>query len=301
MIHITIVAPDDDDPFFYEWLRNKEWKDGTFISSTDGNKPSVKTMNFENARCYRIQEFFSPLNPVDTQMLTEIAIHARNVIFGRKENSKFVPLTIGTSEDTLAYDDSEEYTKTADLANGNTPKIKKLEPKIKTKPPFNKKAGKNGNFDEFDKQLGDQQNAINKMTVREWLDNRDHFKNENKADYNKKAKQAREAYREKIRNDEYTQYREQGLSKKAASAKADEFMKGKDALHNPDGIAGGTAEGVSRMGDREVNRSIGSQWRGKGRADSLEQQVREQLSKQGIKTPPNDNIPENLLMNINLI
>ncbi len=122
MIHVTIVAPDDDDPFFYEWLRNKEWKDGTFISSTDGDKPSVKTMNFENARCYRIQEFFRPLNPVDTQMLTEIAIHARNVIFGRKENNKFVPLTIGTSEDTLAYDDSEEYTKEADLANGNTPK-----------------------------------------------------------------------------------------------------------------------------------------------------------------------------------
>ncbi len=68
LIHITIVAPDDDDPFFYEWLRNKEWKDGTFISSTDGDKPSVKTMNFENARCYRIQEFFSPLNPVDTQI-----------------------------------------------------------------------------------------------------------------------------------------------------------------------------------------------------------------------------------------
>ncbi len=78
-------------------------------------------------------------------------------------------------------------------------------------------------------------------------------------------------------------------------------MKGKDALHNPDSIVGGTAEGVSGMGDRGVNRSIGSQWRGKGRADSLEQQVREQLSKQGIKTPPNDNIPENLLMNINLI
>ena len=139
------------------------------------------------------------------------------------------------------------------------------------------------------------------MTVKEWLDNRDHFKNENKADYNKKSKQAREAYREKIRNDEYTKYREQGLGKKAASVKADEFMKGKDALHNPDSIVGGTAEGVSGMGDRGVNRSIGSQWRGKGRADSLEQQVREQLSKQGIKTPPNDNIPENLLMNINLI
>ena len=145
LIHITIVAPDDDDPFFYEWLRNKEWKDGTFISSTDGDKPSVKTMNFENARCYRIQEFFSPLNPADTQMLTEIAIHARNVIFGRKENSKFVPLTIGTSEDTLVYDDSEEYTKVADLANGNTP-----ETKAPVKPNIQIKGGAHKNLD-FDK------------------------------------------------------------------------------------------------------------------------------------------------------
>ena len=174
MIHITIVAPDDDDPFFYEWLRNKEWKDGTFISSTDGDKPSVKTMNFENARCYRIQEFFSPLNPADTQMLTEIAIHARNVIFGRKENSKFVPLTIGTSEDTLAYDDSEEYTKVADLANGNTSETKiPVKAEFKPKPPF-KKNPKHDDV-EFNKQLKQQQDAINNMTAKEWLQNRDDF------------------------------------------------------------------------------------------------------------------------------
>ncbi len=171
----------------------------------------------------------------------------------------------------------------------------------RTKPPFNKKAGKNGNFDEFDKQLGDQQDAINKMTVREWLDNRDHFKNENKADYNKKAKQARDKYREKARNDKYNEYRRQGLDEESASVKADRFMEGKDALHNPDSIAGGKIERVARMGDRGINRSIGSQWRGRGRADSIEQQIKEQLLRQGIKTPPNSNIPNDLMMNVELL
>jgi hypothetical protein len=31
-------------------------------------------------------------------------------------------------------------------------------------------------------------------------------------------------------------------------------------LHNPDGVAGGKAGAVTRMGDKDINSSIGSQW-----------------------------------------
>ncbi len=56
-----------------------------------------------------------------------------------------------------------------------------------------------------------------------------------------------------------------------------------------------------RMGDSSINSSIGSQWKKQGRADSIEEQVREQLLQQGIKTPPNSNIPEDFMMNVNLL
>lgn len=35
------------------------------------------------------------------------------------------------------------------------------------------------------------------MKTKEWLENRENFKNRDKADYNKRAKQARDEYREK--------------------------------------------------------------------------------------------------------
>ena len=237
-------------------------------------------------------------------MLTQITICAGKITFGSNESEKDdVPLARGSYEERTAYsyEETETSTKEANLANGNTLEVKKLEPKIKTKPPFNKKADKNGNFDEFDKQLGDQQDAINKMTVKEWLDNRDFFKN-NKSDYDKLSKKEKEKFRRKeIRKKTKVNVSKGIKPRDLARQQAIESMDGQAALHNPDGIAGGKADAVTRMGDSSINSSIGSQWRGKGRADSIEQQVREQLLQRGVKTPPNSNVPKDIMMNVNLL
>ncbi|MDO4729383.1 MAG: polymorphic toxin type 15 domain-containing protein [Bacteroidota bacterium] len=63
---------------------------------------------------------------------------------------------------------------------------------------------------------------------------------------------------------------------------------------------GGRAEQISGMGDRGVNRSIGSQWDKKGIAENIETQVREQVKNMGIKIPPNSNIPSDMMMNVKL-
>ena len=169
--------------------------------------------------------------------------------------------------------------------------------KIKPKPPF-KKNPKHSST-EFNKQLKDQQDAINKMQTKEWLKNRENFKNRDKADYNKRAKQARDEYREKIRNNKYDEYLENpknNYTPEQASAKADEFMKGKAALHNPDGVAGGKVDQITGMGDSRVNSSIGSQW-ANGRAASIENQI-----KQSYGIPPNsiEDIPDDAMMNVDL-
>jgi hypothetical protein len=70
------------------------------------------------------------------------------------------------------------------------------------------------------------------------------------------------------------EYRGQGKSRTEAKQLADEFMKDKAALHDPDQIAGGNGDNVTGLGDSRVNSSIGSQW--KTRIDGIETQVREQ-------------------------
>lgn len=45
-------------------------------------------------------------------------------------------------------------------------------------------------------------------------------------------------------------------------------MKRQAVQHNPEGIAGGKADQINRMGDGKLNCSIGSQW-DKGCAQSI--------------------------------
>ena len=187
----------------------------------------------------------------------------------------------------------------------NTPlpskKISPSKPKgkpIKPNPPF-KENPKHAvaSPGEFNRQLKDQQDAINRMRTKDWLENRENFKNRDKSEYNKRAKQARDEYRESIKNDKYNEYRELGLSKKDALTKSEQFMKGKAALHNPDGIAGGKVDQIAGMGDSKVNSSIGSQW-SKGRAASIENQI-----KQSYGIPPKTiaDIPDDAMMNVILL
>jgi len=177
-----------------------------------------------------------------------------------------------------------------------TPAKPKAEPKVKPDPPFKKNPKHNPN--EFNKQLKNQEDAINEMKTKEWLKNREDFKNRNKTDYNKKSKQARDDFRGKETEKRAKDYMKNNpdASYSEAQQAAKDSMKGDAALHNPDGIAGGKAEGVTGMGDKNVNSSIGSQWQ-KGRAESIENQVKSQY---GIPPKTINDIPDNAMMNVDL-
>jgi hypothetical protein len=193
----------------------------------------------------------------------------------------------------------------ADLMSGIRP-LKKTpaKPQIKPQPPF--KRNPEHNLVEFDKQLGDQQKAINNMKAKEWLRNREDFNarkkggvdsnNLDKKEFNKRAKNARDAYRNNARADKYNELRKKGLRHEEATKQTDDYMKKNAALHNPDGVAGGKADAVMGMGDKKVNSSIGSQW-DKGRAESIENQVKKQY---GIPPKTIDDIPDTEMMNVDL-
>ncbi|WP_241693984.1 polymorphic toxin type 15 domain-containing protein, partial [Capnocytophaga canis] len=216
--------------------------------------------------------------------------------------SKRVPLS---DSDFSAFYERQKKEK-AKKKKGKLDEIKPTPTFTKNQPHHNAK--------EFRKQVDMQQDAINKMSVREWLDNREAFDNlREKAkkgdkdaikkikDNDKAAKKERNKFRKEQTNKIAKSIKRSNpnLSDKQAKQKAKEYLKGKDALHELDAVGGGYNK-VTRMGDSGINRSIGSQWKKKGIANNIENQVREQIKNMGIQIPPNSNIPKDLMMNVKL-
>ena len=123
--------------------------------------------------------------------------------------------------------------------------------------------------EEFSRQLADQQNGMNELTVQEYLDNRERYIAEGRA---LEGNAAQRVARENAFSDKYNEFIESGLSRSEAKLKAQEWLDTQAALHNPDQIAGGYPDKIGGMGDTGVNSSIGIQWR--YRIDYVDEQIR---------------------------
>ncbi len=154
-----------------------------------------------------------------------------------------------------------------EVAEAATATLKRLN-KIKPKNPF--KRNLKHNSDEFIRQLKGQEDGLNKLSVDDFIKNRDEYLKNGRSSAGSKAQKR---YREEVHSDKVAEYRGQGHSRKEAKKMADDFMKDKAALHDPDQIAGGFGENVTGMGDKGVNSSLGSQW--KDRIDDIDKQVRD--------------------------
>ncbi|MDZ3993040.1 DUF6861 domain-containing protein [Pseudomonas sp. Teo4] len=114
---------------------------------------------------------------------------------------------------------------------------------------------------EFKRQLNGQEDGINWMTVEEFLE-----KIENPTQRNQGiAKKARQKYQETIQESiekELRKSMDPFEAQSTAIEKARNRMSFIAALHNPDLIAGGR-DIIADFGDRQVNSTIGPQWRTK--------------------------------------
>ncbi|WP_431477785.1 DUF6861 domain-containing protein [Massilia eburnea] len=128
---------------------------------------------------------------------------------------------------------------------------------------------------EFDRQLAGQEAGLNDMTVEEYLGGREAFTSKDVTRDPSVAKQARASHEFQLKKNLERQFLREGLSPKAAAAKAlDEAarkMKTLAALHNPDMVAAGR-DAIGDFGDRNVNSRIGSQWR--SRVGALDEAVK---------------------------
>ena len=135
-----------------------------------------------------------------------------------------------------------------------------------------------GSYDpqEFMRQLSGQETGLRKLTVQEFLDNRDAYLSrlaETGSGRPEAAGVAQRAAREKALGEKVESLIEGGMSPKEAKAAAKEWIKTQAALHDPDMIAGGRPDGITGMGDKSVNSALGSLWR-HGRAQQLDDTVR---------------------------
>ena len=93
-IEFKIVAPDDTDMFFHDWMKGYDnAKDGEIKMMVVGNKGDItnRTLKFKNAYCINLKENFNAYGDdeeaVTTQMFTEIKIMAAEIAFGGENES----------------------------------------------------------------------------------------------------------------------------------------------------------------------------------------------------------------------
>ena len=170
-------------------------------------------------------------------------------------------------------DASKESTSTLEKRGNKIESIQRMEPcaQIEFKCPMgmDKK--------EFTRQLKAQERGLNSQTVLENIKNREAFEQRKLETGNGRdletGKKAQEIARQKATQSRIETNQKKGMSYSEAKAEANEWIKTQAALHNPDQIAGGEPSKVSRMGDANVNSSIGSQWR--TRVEQLDSSVKE--------------------------
>jgi Novel toxin 15 len=132
---------------------------------------------------------------------------------------------------------------------------------------------------EFDRQLKEQQDAINKTSADEILKRRAAIRKAGGTDGvrdNAAQQAARTAYSKK-RTAELIR---QGKSPAQAAKDVKTELASLAATHRLDIIAGGNPSDISGMGDSKVNSSLGPQWRG-ARSQELED-IAKQMKKEGL-------------------
>lgn len=146
---------------------------------------------------------------------------------------------------------------------GKAGKPTKVMKQVEVKPCFSAKKLDASHAKEFAEQLKRQEEAINRMTVKEFQEARAFFGKNKRKGTGEAQKQARAEYEELLTGElreKYLATHPPKLAKQMAETESKLKMKDLAALHEPDMIAGGKDE-VTRLGNRSVNSSIGSQWK----------------------------------------
>ena len=119
---------------------------------------------------------------------------------------------------------------------------------------------------EFSRQLKNQEKGMNNLTIDEFIENRKKYSGRSK-----EVSKLQKTYRKKALEDKIAELRSTGMGYSKAKVEAEKWIKTQAVLHDPDQIAGGNPMNLTGLGDKNINSSIGAQWR--YRINSLEEQI----------------------------
>lgn len=147
-----------------------------------------------------------------------------------------------------------------------------LENAIEIDMPYNPDASYDN--EDFIGQAQMQEDGLNQMTVAEYLDNYENYRENGRSP---EGTQMQEQYRDGlvVSNAYDMMEADPSLSAEEAERLAAEELRGGAALHNPDQVAGGDPTEIHAYGSGRANSALGSMW-GHGRADDMYQQIKEQ-------------------------
>ncbi|BBH44364.1 hypothetical protein KU43P_08410 [Pseudomonas sp. KU43P] len=114
---------------------------------------------------------------------------------------------------------------------------------------------------EFERQLKGQQDGLNRLTIKEFLENIDSPVKRNPAIARRERKRFQMKLQKRLQKELMGNMGPEE-AKRLSAEQAKETMASLAALHNPDLIAGGR-DAISDFGDRQVNSTIGPQWKAK--------------------------------------
>lgn len=111
---------------------------------------------------------------------------------------------------------------------------------------------------EFDRQYNEQMDALQSVSLADWIRRRAEYDPRHRTPDSLRAQQdARDA----ALNDKFFELLSEGQGEDQAMQNAKDWLSTQAATHRLDGIAGGDVADVSGVGDSGVNSSLGSQWR----------------------------------------
>jgi len=259
LLHLTLDVPDDDGLLGWAAAAHKPLAGHVTFFET-GQRTARETVRFAAGQCVGYEETFVSGDGQSGAYVCALTI-----------TSDGLTLAPGGAGGPFVAAAAREYAApaaaAASLAAAAT-SVARL-PRITGDPPFKVKGpskGKPGlDRDEFIRQLKGQEVGLNRLTVAEFIANRDHYDalRKQKGDgRDPLGDAAQKVAREKALalKIEELQLADDDLSESEAIVLANQWMDTQTALHDPDQVAGGHAHIITGMGDSRVNFSIGAQW-----------------------------------------
>jgi hypothetical protein len=261
LLHLTLDVPDDDQ--LLDWANTAHKPLSGHVTFFETNRQTAReTVSFAAGQCVGYQETFVAGDGAAGAYVCQLTI-----------TSDGLTLAPGGPAGAFVAPAAREYAAPAVPVVAATTvsavvAVRRL-PLITGHPPFTVKGASKGkpglDRAEFVRQLTNQQEGLNRLTVAEFLANRDQYNKlrELKGDgRDPQGDAAQKIAREKAfeLKVEELQLADDDLTESEAMTLAQQWLATQAALHDPDQIAGGNAQIITGLGDARINSSLGAQW-----------------------------------------